>query len=669
MKELIDLDFFTRIFYPSHLKEKDGVMYCIGKRTDMDKNAYVSDLYRVVDGKAEALTASHDVQDYTLLDDGIAFASAREQKDKDAIKGGEPLTVFQKLPYGGGEAQEFLRLPYFVSQIEWLPKGRLLFRATYDHTLQSFLMEYEGNMEKALKDKREQDEALTVVDELPFWFNGAGFVNKKRTALFYHDGEDVRMLTDPYAEIGHVRLNQDKTQALYTRVIYQDVKPLEDELRLLDIESGHIITVPGVQPGAVDDYAFGPDDTVLYVLSNESDPHGLVAGNPRLYSVGLKDGKSRLLDNSGGMYNYYNSVGSDVKLGTAYEGIQVRGRDVYFLCTLLNDSHIVRCNVDTGEFAQVTKEPGMVQECIFYEDGIAVLAMRGNGIGDIYTVNLDGEERKITDFNGTLMETYEVVTPIEMSYTNREGTEIYGWVMPPVDYVPGMVYPTILNIHGGPKTVYGSVFFHEMQYWCAQGYAVIFCNPTGGDGRGEEFADIRGKYGTVDYDDIMGFVDEAVTRFGFVSSMRMGVTGGSYGGFMTNWIIGHTDRFSAAASQRSISNWIGFYNTSDIGYYFGRDQMQATPWKDHKDMWRASPLKYADKVSTPTLFIHSEEDYRCSMFEGIQMYYALRHFGVDTRLCLFKGENHELSRSGKPKNRIRRLQEITRWMDKYVKIP
>jgi dipeptidyl aminopeptidase/acylaminoacyl peptidase len=215
--------------------------------------------------------------------------------------------------------------------------------------------------------------------------------------------------------------------------------------------------------------------------------------------------------------------------------------------------------------------------------------------------------------------------------------------------------------------VYGTVLFHEMQYWAQNGYAVVFCNPTGSDGGGNKFADIRGRYGETDYRDIMAFVDTALKSFDFLDEARMGVTGGSYGGFMTNWIIGHTDRFRCAVTQRSIANWISFSNMSDIGDFFGGDQVGSTCWKDIEQMWRQSPLKYADRVKTPTLVLHSDNDYRCPVAEGIQMFYALRQNGVPTRLCVFHGENHELSRSGKPKNRVRRLKEITCWMDKYLK--
>lgn len=165
----------------------------------------------------------------------------------------------------------------------------------------------------------------------------------------------------------------------------------------------------------------------------------------------------------------------------------------------------------------------------------------------------------------------------------------------------------------------------------------------------------------------MGFVDTVLAQYPSIDPERLGVAGGSYGGFMTNWIIGHTGRFKAAVSQRSISNWISMANTTDIGYYFVPDQIGADLWENTDKLWDASPLKYAGRVTTPTLFIHSEEDYRCWLVEGLQMFTALKYHGVEARLCMFRGENHELSRSGKPKHRIRRLQEISSWFARFLK--
>ena len=243
-------------------------------------------------------------------------------------------------------------------------------------------------------------------------------------------------------------------------------------------------------------------------------------------------------------------------------------------------------------------------------------------------------------------------------------------------------FPCILHIHGGPATVFGSVYHHEMQLWANAGFYVIFCNPRGSDGRGGAFEDICDRYGGIDYEDLMAFTDEALRRCPKIDPERLGVTGGSYGGFMTNWIIGHTDRFKAACSQRSISSWTVFEHTSDIGYSFTKYHQGARtrdaeavraegsdgqPRSGREQLWAHSPLAAAPNCKTPTLFIHSDRDYRCWMAEGISMFTALQMNGCPSKMVLFHDETHELSRSGKPKNRIHRMEEILAWMEKYLK--
>lgn len=276
---------------------------------------------------------------------------------------------------------------------------------------------------------------------------------------------------------------------------------------------------------------------------------------------------------------------------------------------------------------------------------------------------LDYETLAVTHFNDAMLRGKYVAQPDPLNLTAGDH-EVHGFILKPMDFEAGKKYPVIFDIHGGPKTVYGPVFYHEMQYWASRGYFVIFCNPTGSDGRGA-FMDIRGKYGTVDFDDLMAFCDAALAKYPEMDADNLFETGGSYGGFMTNWIIGHTDGFRACASQRSISNWTSFYGVSDIGPDFSEDQCGSTIWPDVEKFWWHSPMKYADKVKTPTLFLHSLEDYRCPVDQGYQMYSALIAHGVESRLVLFRGENHELSRSGKPKHRIRRLNEITGWFEQH----
>ena len=252
-------------------------------------------------------------------------------------------------------------------------------------------------------------------------------------------------------------------------------------------------------------------------------------------------------------------------------------------------------------------------------------------------------------------------------FLNTDGVDIDGFVMKPVGYEPGKRYPGILHIHGGPKMVFGPGFHHEMQLWAASGFFVCYCNPRGSCGKGNAFADLQGKYGEVDFRDLMEFTDEVLRRYPEIDADRMGVAGGSYGGFMTNWVIGHTDRFRCAVSQRSIANYVGDYLLSDIGYYYVPDQQLGTIWEHPERLWKASPLTYADRVKTPTLFIHADKDYRCTLANGLEMFAALKLHGVESKLCMFYGENHGLSREGKPSNRISRLSEILHWMEEHLK--
>ena len=196
---------------------------------------------------------------------------------------------------------------------------------------------------------------------------------------------------------------------------------------------------------------------------------------------------------------------------------------------------------------------------------------------------------------------------------------------------------------------------------------MFYGNPWGSDGKGDRFADLRGRYGTVDYQDLTALTDYVLQQVPQIDPQRLGVTGGSYGGYMTNWIIGHTDRFAAAASQRSIANWVTMIGTDDCGFTFDTDQMAADPWSDVRKIWDQSPLQFADRVKTPTLFIHSFEDYTCAVSQAMELFTALKMLGVETRACLFKGENHNLSRSGKPRHRFKRLSEITEWMNSHLK--
>jgi acylaminoacyl-peptidase len=215
--------------------------------------------------------------------------------------------------------------------------------------------------------------------------------------------------------------------------------------------------------------------------------------------------------------------------------------------------------------------------------------------------------------------------------------------------------------------MYGWSFTYEFQYLVSRGFALIYSNPRGSDGYSEEFADIRKHYGERDYMDLMEVVDETLKIYSDIDPERLGVTGGSYGGYMTNWIITQTDKFKAAVTQRSISDWISMFGTTDIGHYFVPDQIGCIPWENPDRCLEKSPLRYANRVKTPTLIIHSLEDYRCWVDQAIAFFRALKLNGVKTKLVLFPKENHELSRSGKPKHRVENIRHISGWFEEHLK--
>ena len=658
----VDYELFSRFLMPHSPAVRGEDIYFLVRRADMEENGYKSDLYVWHDGRARRLTSSGDVNSFFLTDEGVCFPALRQKKDKERAEKGVPLTVLYCLPYDGGEAQELLRLDCAATDIRPLGGGRYLFTAQYSHDYARELEKAGGDAEKAAGALKKSVAECQVIDEVPYWSNGRGYVNKLRSRLYIYENGAARALTDEFTDVYMGGLCEGRVCLIESR--YTDIEPEGNRLFELDTATLERREL-SVAEGAAHYDAWPLPGGRTAALVNMREKYGLNE-NARVYL--RENGEWRCLY-GGGEHSFNNSVGSDVKAGRGFDGSVPceRGGGLYFLDTLGGSSHIIRVDETDGSVRAVTQPGANITDAAFYKDGFAAVILRGKSGCELCLIGEGGQETRLTDFNTGIFEEYEYSAPQKLDFVNSLGRTIEGWVIPPAGMEPGRKYPTILDIHGGPKTVYGGCYFHEMQLWASRGFAVIFCNPTGGDGGGDEFADIRGRYGSQDYRDLMDFVDTALERCDFIDPERLGVTGGSYGGFMTNWIIGHTGRFKCAASQRSISNWVSFGNTSDIGHRFAKDQTGATAWEGVEKAWEQSPLRYAGRVTTPTLFIHSEEDYRCPLPEGMQMFYALKVHGVPARMCIFKGENHELSRSGRPQNRVRRLREITEWMEKYLK--
>ena len=298
---------------------------------------------------------------------------------------------------------------------------------------------------------------------------------------------------------------------------------------------------------------------------------------------------------------------------------------------------------------------------------LALVISTPANIGDLFVLDTASARlEQLTRINAALDAELTLTHPEEFWYPSFDGQRIQAWIQKPPDFDPARKYPLILEIHGGPHSAYGFTYTHEFQWMAAQGYVVLYANPRGSTSYGQEFGNvIQYDYPGNDYRDLMAGVDALVKR-GYIDERRMGVTGGSGGGVLTNWTVGHTKRFKAAVSQRSIADWAGFWYTADFTL-FHPTWFRGAPWEDPADFARRSPITHIANVSTPMMFIEGEADWRTPAGNGGEvMFRALKYRKVPATMVRFPGESHELSRSGAPWHRVERLQHIVNWFDKYL---
>lgn len=663
----LSMDTFTSYQFLSGLRRgPEGDLAFLGAKANVEANSYDRDLW-VKPKEGDAFQLTTDGKTGGFLWDGahtLLFASSRDPEQKKHLEAGEEYTTFYRLDLRGGEAKKAFSVPLSASLEEKVGDGLYLLRVDWDLRFSKAYTMKGAAKEELLKEKKEEKD-YQVLDELPFYFNGQGYVNKHRDALFlYNETTDklTRITKETFA-VGSAHLSPDGTKVVFTGQNFTVKRKEKSGIYVYDLASGK--TTQLLAPRVYEVYdALWWGEKIL-ALATDQKRYG-INENVQFYTLDPATGDMSLL----APYEdaVASSVGSDCRLGGGESWLVSDGK-FYFIATIRNASQVF-CLEESGEIRPVYTQEGSV-DCLDVADGtLYFIGMQDMKLQEIYAWDEAKQERtQLTSLNQKVLEDVYVAMPQKLTFEN-DNTDLDGWVLLPKDFDPQQSYPGILDIHGGPKTVYGEVFYHEMQFWANQGYFVFFCNPRGGDGRGNEFADLKGKYGTIDYSDLMAFTDKVLEKYPQIDKTRLCVTGGSYGGFMTNWIVGHTDRFCAAATQRSITNWVGFGFTSDIGEEFARDQMglglKDNVWNSMEKMWYHSPLKYLDQCVTPTLVIHSDEDYRCPISEGYQIYSALQQRGVETRMVIFHGENHELSRSGKPRHRIRRLKEITGWFEKHI---
>lgn len=638
-------------------------VFCAAQ-ADAEANEYKYELYLFEKGDVRPLGPIGKDNSFFWEDDThVLFPAVRGDEDKKRAEGGDIFTSFYRLSVEAGEAEKAFELPMKAGELKPAGENRWFFTAPIDHKYPDFHLMH-ADEQKAVKDEIRENEDYITLEEWPFWHNGGTHVERERNALFvYEPAADescgITRITERLFDVasavfadGCIWYTGCKTEG------YAGLTRLGFFCYDLETCRTRTITEPGEW---FINSLFVLDNTSLIVCKTRGNHYSYEeSADFWLYDTVSGEEKYLAVDRNG----YFNTTGSDCRLGAGYEQ-RAYGGKLYYISTV-GGTAVIKSVDRSGNIENVTGGEGSV-DCfdINRKGELLAVAMLEGRLQELYVLG-SGKLNKVSSFNDEVLDG-RYVAPYEHINIKSRGYSIDGWVLKPINYDPHKTYPAILDIHGGPRTAYGQIFFHEMQYWAGLGYFVFFCNPFGSDGKGDAFADLRGKYGTIDFINIMDFTDEVLHRYPQIDEQRVAVTGGSYGGFMTNWIIGHTDRFCCAATQRSISNWISFYGVSDIGTYFAEHQLDADVFFSADHMWQQSPLAYAQNFKTPTLIIHSDADYRCPISEGYQLYTALMEQGIPARMVVFKGENHELSRSGKPKHRLRRLTEISEWFEKYCK--
>ncbi len=506
---------------------------------------------------------------------------------------------------------------------------------------------------------KDAQECKYVIDRINFVSNGDGYTYNEISRAYIYDmnKNECRLITKNDETIEFVNVDKKSSKIFYTTTKVQDVYEIYNTLYQYDLktdENKEIYDKKDYEIGAC--YQIKGD---LVVIASDLKKYGI---NENMQFYKLENNKLYLyVENE---YCFGNSINSDIRYKTSSDIKQVDDT-IYFLSTRVDKSSIYM--LKDGNVELFFDDIKVVDDFLLLDNELIICGFDGVKMQEIYSypitkendnIIIDKKYKKITDFSSKFEKQISNYKVDEFTFESNKDT-LNGYVVYPKDYDKSKKYPAVLMIHGGPKTAYSSNFSYDTYALSQSGYFAIYTNPHGSDGFDNKFADIRGKYADIDYDDIMNFTDIVLEKYSSIEKDRLAVMGGSYGGYMTNYIVGVNHRFKTAITLRSISNWISFYGTSDIGYYFATDQ-QGCEFEPDK-LWEKSPLKNVDNIKTPILILHSDEDYRCPLEQGVQLFTRLKINKVKTKMIIYKGENHDLCRSGKVQTRVSRIMDILDW--------
>jgi dipeptidyl aminopeptidase/acylaminoacyl peptidase len=499
-----------------------------------------------------------------------------------------------------------------------------------------------------------------VAQTLDYKHDGRGFVDGRHQHVFVVDaaGGEATQLTNGRWSVGGLDWSPDGTRVAVIGNADEDAD-LHRESHLYSVDftgamdivvTGYDLTTPTWSPRG---------DLIAYVALAGEEPGQL----ERLWVVPATGGQARCLT-TGLDLAVGDSLVTDMRAGHGGRVCWSRAGDrVYFTASGPGVTGLYSVDLDGNVRAEVGG-----QRRIFDFDVlggvIAFCASDTNDPGELHVV-MQGAEARLTDLNPWLRERY-IAQPEEHSFTAPDGWVLQGWLLKPPGFDPTRAYPLVMEVHGGPHAEYGWAFFHELQILAGMGYLVFYANPRGSDGYGEVFrAAVVRDWGGKDYLDLMTALDQLIQQTGYIDTARMGIGGGSYGGYMTNWAIGQTDRFAAAVAMRPLSNLVSEYAQHDI-VLWGQLELGPPPWPDMDELWRRSPIRYVNNVKTPLLLTCGEMDLRCAISQSEEMFGALRLLGKTVEMVRFPEESHDLSRNGRPDRREERLRRIAAWYERFL---
>ncbi|MCE9581663.1 MAG: S9 family peptidase, partial [Planctomycetes bacterium] len=575
----------------------------------------------------------------------------------------------------GGEARQLTKLGGSVEDFEWSPNGKKLAVIFTKH-------DDDAKKREEMKKRGEpgsDSPCVREVSRLFYKLDGAGFLPQNRSHLWVVDvgtGKGRQLVKDDKYSEGDAVWSPDGRSIFF--VSNRGADPERDfernDIWRIAAGGGKLVKIRKFAGGA-SNLSVSPDGKWIAFLGQPDPDAPWNSKHTKVWLIPATGGKPVELS-SGLDRSCSNSSISDT-FGippTPRPSWSPDSRQVAWVLVSEGTAELWKADIRRREPEPLVQVPGVLIEWgVDWKNRRAVSTFGDlHNPGEVRVDPFPGSEhrpRTLSTFNTKLTSSRVVAMPREVWSKSRDRHDVQGWILMPPGLKKGAKCPAILYIHGGPATQYCNAFFHEFQVLAAKGYAVLYSNPRASTGYSEKhLAACTGNWGARDYMDLMGFTDECLRLEPRIDRRRLGVAGGSYGGFMTNWIVGHTQRFAAGVSSRSISNFLSFVGSSDFGYawpkgFWGED----CAW-DHTQKYLAmSPLTYLKDMKTPLLIEHQEEDHRCPMEQAEQLWAALKWKGVPCEFVRYPQEPHGMSRGGRPDRRIDRLERIVKWFDRWLK--